>query len=158
MSVEKKNRSDAGLAALPLVQEGIFTLPDATGAPPSLLGGHCAVCDRYSFPRETHCTRCLGQVDEATLGGRGTVYSLTVVCTKPPLGLPQPYSVGFIDLEACGLRVFCLLDPECIGDIWIGSPVRLAVRPLGHDDKGQPCLRPCFTLADTAGHDERGAP
>lgn len=147
--------TDAGTGAeaavLPPVQKGIFTLPDANGNPPSLLGGHCAVCDRHSFPREPHCSRCLGVMDEATLGSRGTVYSLTVVRTKPPLGLPQPYSVGFIDLEDCGLRIFCLLDPDRIGDIRIGSSVRLTIRPLGHDSEGRACLRPCFTPTDAGG-------
>ncbi len=138
----------AGAEALPPVEKGIFTLPDADGSPPSLLGGHCAACDRHSFPREPHCSRCLGEVEEATLGGRGTVYSLTVVRTKPPLGLPQPYSVGFIDLADCGLRIFCLLDPDRIADTRIGSPVRLTIRPLGHDGEGRACLRPCFTLED----------
>lgn len=146
--------AEAEAEALPPVQKGIFTLPDGDGNPPSLLGGHCTACDRHSFPREPHCSRCLGEVDEATLGSTGTVYSLTVVRTKPPLGLPQPYSVGFIDLEDCGLRIFCLLDPDRIGDTRIGSSVRLTIRALGHDGEGRPCLRPCFTLTEGIGPDE----
>ena len=132
---------------LPPVQEGIFSLPLAgEQGGPRLLGGYCRACDRYHFPRERHCHRCLGPVEAADLGNTGVIYSYTAVRAKPPLGLPQPYGVGFVDLADHGLRVFALLDPECIDDFKIGAPVMLAVKPLGHDGKGHPCLRPYFTL------------
>ena len=132
---------------LPPVQEGIFSLPLAgEQGGPRLLGGYCRACDRYHFPRERHCHRCLGPVEAADLGNTGVIYSYTAVRAKPPLGLPQPYGVGFVDLADHGLRVFALLDPECIDDFKIGAPVMLAVKPLGHDCKGRACLRPYFTL------------
>lgn len=129
------------------VQEGIFILPEAgEKGGPRLLGGYCRACNRYHFPRERHCHRCLGPVEAADLGNTGVIYSYTAVRAKPPLGLPQPYGVGFVDLAANGLRVFALLDPDCIEDFKIGALVTLAVKPLGHDGKGHPCLRPYFTL------------
>lgn len=132
---------------IPPVQRGVFTLASAgKDSAPHLLGGHCRSCDRHQFPRAQHCHRCLGPVDEIDLGGSGTVYSFTVVRAKPPLGLPQPYGVGFIDLVPSGLRIFSLLDPDCLDDFKIGSALALAVRPLGHDGSGRACLRPFFTL------------
>ena len=80
------------------------------------------------------------------MGGRGRVHSLSVIRIKPPLGLPRPYSVGYVDLAKTGLRVFGLLDPEQINQMKIGDRVCLSVRELGHDNQGGPGLRPVFTL------------
>jgi uncharacterized OB-fold protein len=90
----------------------------------------------------------LGLVEEADLGMEGTLYSFTVIRTKPPLGLPQPYGVGYIDLKGKALRVFCLLDATAADQLRIGLPMRLAVAPLGLDVRGRPCLRPYFTIQE----------
>ncbi len=140
-------RASAGRADLPAFAPGIFGVSGNDGLP-VLLGSRCAPCDRAYFPRSSLCPNCLGETVEQELGSRGRIYSYTVVRTKPPLGLPAPYAVGYIDLDSCGLRVFSLLDaarPECLQ---IGVPVRLAVSPLGHDGRGNPCLRPYFTPVD----------
>lgn len=124
---------------------GIFTPPPYHQAPPRLLGGFCPACGDYSFPRPKFCRRCLGGVEETDLGSEGTLYSFTVIRTKPPLGLPQPYSVGYIDLKGKDLRIFGLLDPKAIDRLRIGLPMHLAVAPLGHDGRGALLLRPYFT-------------
>jgi uncharacterized protein len=130
------------------VAEGVFTLPPYDEQPPRLLGGRCRAGHGPFFPRPQYCPRCLGEVDEADLGREGTVYSYTVVRTRAPLGFPEPYSVGYVDLADEPLRVFCLLDPARIGDLAVGSPVRLLVEPFGDDGSGEPLLRPLFTLAE----------
>jgi len=132
---------------IPPVVPGVFTLPPYDQKPPQLLGGFCPACHRYYFPRPKYCPCCLGSVEEISIGSEGTIYSFTVVRTKPPLGLPQPYSVGYVDMAESCLRVFCLLDPAAIKQLRVGSPVRLAVGPLGHDGRGEPRLRPYFTLS-----------
>ena len=129
---------------LPVVP-GIFTLPPYDQIQPKLLGGFCPTCHRYYFPRPKYCRGCLGQTEETPLSSKGVIYSFTVVRRKPPLGLPEPYSVGYIDLAENGLRIFCLLDPTAIGQLRVGMQVQLAVKPLGHDVRGEPCLRPYFT-------------
>jgi len=130
---------------IPPMIPGIFTLPPYSKHTPELLGGFCSECNRHFFPRPKYCPVCLALVKEVPVGSQGRIYSFTIVRTKPPLGLPQPYSVGYIDLEETGLRVFCLLDPTAIPQLQIGLPVRLAVGPLGHDGSGSPRLRPYFT-------------
>ena len=130
---------------IPPVAPGVFTLPPYDNDPPRLLGGFCEECNRKYFPRPKYCRACLGPVKECDLGSEGTIYSFTVVRLKAPLGLPQPYSAGYIDLAGSGLRIYCLLDPSAIDQLRIGMPVRLAVEPLGDDGKGSPCLRPFFT-------------
>lgn len=132
---------------IPPVNPGTYTLPEEGGTPPELLGGFCPLCRASYYPRPKYCPTCLGGIRGKAVGGRGKVHSLTVVRTKPPLGLPQPYCVGYVDLDPSGLRVFGLLDPEQIGKIKIGDRVCLSVRALGHDGRGgDPRLRPVFTL------------
>ena len=131
---------------IPPVVPGIFTLPPySNDESPKLLGGFCPICNRHYFPKPRYCRVCLGPVQETSLGSGGTIYSFTVVRRKPPLGLPEPYSVGYVDLEGSGLRVFSLLDPGAITQLRIGLKVHLAVKSLGHDIHGRSCLRPYFT-------------
>jgi uncharacterized OB-fold protein len=84
------------------------------------------------------------------VGNGGRIHSFTTVRTKAPLGLPEPYAVGFVDLERetgeAGLRVFSLFDPESTDDLRIGARVTLQVAPLGHNGRGEPRLRPFFKL------------
>ena len=127
------------------MEEGLFTMPSAENGPPSLLGGKCPSCHRTYFPKPGFCRVCLEPTTIEDLGSKGTIYSFTVVRTKPPFGLPKPYAVGYVDLEDNGLRIFTLLDPETVEDLHIGQKVRLAVGPLGDDGKGGPLLRPYFS-------------
>jgi uncharacterized OB-fold protein len=131
---------------IPPMTPGVFSRSTPEGGPPQLLGGYCGGCDRYFFPRPRYCRKCLEPADETEIGSTGKIHSFTVVRTKPPLGLPRPYSVGYIDLDDTGLRIFCLLDSEQIDEFQVGSEVCLAVAPLGHDGKGEARLRPYFTL------------
>ncbi|MBI5585361.1 MAG: OB-fold domain-containing protein [Deltaproteobacteria bacterium] len=110
-----------------------------------MLGGYCPGCRKYLFPAPRYCPACLEPTEKTNLGSEGTLYSFTVVRTKPPLGLPQPYSVGYVDLPGSGLRVFSLLDPEAIDRLRIGRPLRLAAGFLGHDGRGSSRWRPYFT-------------
>ena len=137
------------------VNPGTFTIPGDDGAAPQLLGGYCCTCQAYYYPRPRYCPSCLGDVDPQPVGRRGRIHSFTVVRTKPPLGLPQPYSVGYVDLEETGLRVFSLLDPERIEDLSLGAWVHLTVRPLGHDGRGEERLRLCFDLDDGVGEESQ---
>jgi uncharacterized protein len=141
---------------IPPVAEGIFTLPPYENAPPVLLGGHCPQCNRYYFPRPKYCRECLGPSEEIVLGGKGKIYSYTVIRVKPPLGLPSPYAVGYIDLKENGLRIFCLLDPAAVDALHIGSPVALKVAPLGCGVDGAPRLRPYFTPVSRASDGTEG--
>lgn len=129
-------------AALAPFAAGVFTAAaDGTG---ELLGGECTACAARHFPWRDYCPRCGRPLDACSLGGRGTLYTWTVVRVRPPLGLPAPYAVGYVDLEQ-GPRVFALLDPQAIAAFAIGMPLVLRVAPLGVDLAGQPCLRPYFT-------------
>jgi uncharacterized OB-fold protein len=131
------------------VASGIFTLPPYKKEGPKLLGGYCPDCDRYYFPAPKYCKDCFGSLDNTDLGSEGIIYTYTVIRVKPPLGLPEPYAVGYIDLAKTGLRIFCLLDHKKIDQLDIGSTVLLCVEELGNNGRGQRVLRPYFTPQKT---------
>jgi uncharacterized OB-fold protein len=112
----------------------------------ALDGGRCRRCGRYSFPPQRRSFCCKEETEAVALEGRGKIYSYTRVHAAPPFGLPQPYAVGYIDLDESGLRVFGLFAPETIAGLEIGACVQLQVRPLGTSADGEPCLRPVFSL------------
>jgi uncharacterized OB-fold protein len=91
------------------------------------------------------CPYCLTELQSVRLSSVGKIYTLTIVRTKPPFGLPQPYAVGYVDLEEDGLRIFGLFDPQRIADLHLGQRVKLDVGVIGVDPSGEPCLRYYFT-------------
>jgi len=111
---------------------------------PYLIGGRCQQCDRWVFPRVELCRHCHIALEERSLGSRGSVYSYTVVRTRPPLGFPRPYAVAYVDLTERPLRVFMLIDPAAADRVRIGQLVELAVGQVGVNRTGAPCLRPFF--------------
>jgi len=135
------------LTELPPVVEHVFV---STRDGFELIGAYCDHCHKYFFPIREHCSNCLGDTNETTLGSRGEIYSFTVIRTKPPFGLPQPYGVAYIDLVDFPLRVFSLLDPQQLEDVDIGAQVQLCVGPMGVNNTNQACQRPFFRLSPTS--------
>lgn len=131
-----------GLSNLPHFAKGVFSEDEGRI---ELLGSRCPRCERLDFPALDQCPQDAEMTDMIGLGGRATLYSHTVIRTKPPFGLPTPYAVGYADLEGSGLRVFMLLDPAHAEEFEIGMKLTLAAGELGVDLAGNPCRRPFFT-------------
>lgn len=117
---------------------------------PYLVGGRCERCDSTCFPWAPVCRHCHGPLARVSLGSTGIVHSATLVRTRPPLGLPRPYGVAYVDLEAAPVRVLMLADASSATPLPIGQKVALAVAELGVDLAGAPCLRPYFRTAPAA--------
>lgn len=64
--------------------------------------------------------------------------------TKPPLGLPRPYGLAYVDLEDAPLRVLMLVDAKEEQPLSIGRWVQLDVSEMGVNASGDRCLRPFF--------------
>lgn len=126
---------------IPLVYDNILT----SGPEIHLQGGYCPSCKKHYFPKLEKCMDCLGDMETADLGGRGMIHSVTTIRTRPPLGLPRPYSVAYVDLADVPLRVFSLMNPAEAGQYQIGQAVELNVAPLGLNNEKQICLRPYFS-------------
>jgi uncharacterized OB-fold protein len=137
-------QSSPETADLPQFAPGIVKIRNKKNRP-ALLGGQCPTCGKRYYPRPHMCPECLKDIDECEIGSGGVIYSFTVVRTKPPLGLPEPYGVAYVDLDESALRVFGLLDPQALDQFTIGKRVRLEVGKIGLNLQGEPCLRPYFT-------------
>lgn len=113
-----------------------------------LIGGACAACGKSHYPRQEICRGCLAPTRRSLIGGTGRIYSFTRVRSRAPYGLPEPYAVGYVDLDRSGLRVFGLFAPQATEQLRIGAEVELSVIPLGVNAEGRPCLRPAFQLTE----------
>lgn len=120
---------------------------EGQGGPAHLIGSRCESCDRWSFPQAEFCPRCLAPAQHRSLGGRGVIYSFTVVHMKPPFGLPGPYPLLVVDLRDAPLRVLMLGDAAQLDRLRIGLEVELRVAELGLDLRGRPCRRPFFSAS-----------
>jgi len=112
--------------------------------PYALVGSRCPDCGARAFPSAVRCPHCQGTPLRQGVGAAGSLYTYTVVRTRAPFGLPEPYAVGYVDLDESGLRVFGLIDPAMAGDLAVGLRVEVDLMRLGVDRKGRPCLRPVF--------------
>ena len=60
------------------IEDGYFTIPEAPGELPRLLGSRCPNCTEHFFPRRLVCARCLHEgCEDVTLGPRGRLYTWT---------------------------------------------------------------------------------
>lgn len=129
----------APLPELPPVAPGIVSFDAAGGV--SLVGTRLADGSPVFPPRDARDGGA--PID---LGGTGRLYAFTTIHTRPPFGLPQPYSVGYVDLDREPVRVFALVS----GALARGAAMRLTAVPMGVGTDGQPCLRPVFETCEAA--------
>ena len=123
------------------MKEGVFKV----GPPPVLIGAECPECKQKFFPVPMICPKCMGELKEIELSTDGTVYTYGILRVKPPYELPSPYAVGWVKLEADGIKVFGLFDPANLDNLGIGKRVSLRVGEMGVGNDRKPCLRYYFT-------------
>lgn len=100
-----------------------------------LVGGLCANCGAYSFPRHLICPRCHHDpVDAVNLSGKGTVYSYTLVHARPPEGFSLPYAIGYVLLDHEQIVVPALFQGSeaDLSALAIGQAVTLAENTANH--------------------------
>lgn len=137
-----------GLSLPPSLAEAFLAEPSGTAC--RIQAGRCRRTGRYFFPAPVSCPCCMEPPEIVALPGRGRVHAFTVVRTKAPFALPEPYAVGYVDLDTVPLRVFGLFAPDGLNQLRIDLEVALVVAPLGVDSLGEPCLRPVFQAAGGA--------
>ena len=137
-------------AALAPILPDLFEALEGKPGHHGLVGSRCAHCERHFFPMQQRCPACHSDLQRCVFGEFGSIYSYTVVRTKAPFSLPEPYALGYVDLADVKLRVFALLDPAAVGQLAVGAPVVLMALPLGADAAGTPCMRPVFCLSPAA--------
>ena len=123
------------------VVEGLFK--DDEGGP-ALLGGHCAQCGSFFFPKQwSFCRnpRCDGgPLDDTALSTHGRLWSWTDNRYAPPPPYPagepfEPYGVAAVELDAERMVVLGQLAAGTDVDaLHLGQAMRLVVEPLYEDD------------------------
>ena len=111
----------------PVIEAGLFTID-----PPALLGGRCLMCGAVRFPHRRICAVCqAAKVERVPLSTTGTIYTFTVVRTRPPGYLGDvPYAFGFVDLPE-GLRVIATILADDLDAIAVGDTVDFELLALG---------------------------
>ena len=120
----------------------------------ALVGSRCTGCGTHYFPKSISCRnpRCDTKgIERALLGRRGTLYSYTVQCYRPPALFRMdpwaPYAIGLVQLPE-GLRVLGMLTGCELDQIRIGMSLRLLVEPLYRDADGREVLTYKFSPLD----------
>ena len=93
----------------------------------------CHTCNRPWFYPRACCPQCLGsQYEWVTAGGRGSVYSFSVIRRGPAPAFRPPYVLALVELQE-GVRLLSQVvacSPEAV---YVGMPVQVtfAPSPLG---------------------------
>ena len=120
------------------IEDGFFSIPEATDEAPRLLGSRCPACGEHYFPRRFVCARCLHEgCEDVLLGPRGRLHTWTYV--HVPLfakkdAKVEAYGVGQIDLDE-GPRIQSILVGER-DDFDIGMEMELDLETLGENKDG----------------------
>lgn len=117
---------------IPPVREDLFV---DDGSAPSLVVGRCRSCSAATFPRAALCDVCQSDdVESWLIGGRGHLYTFTVVRARPPAyNGPVPYAIGLIELPE-KLRVAALILAHDYEQLQVGDEMDLFVTELGTED------------------------
>ena len=98
-----------------------------------LLANKCTSCGQIYFPKAQICVNCShNNLEELELGGKGKIFSYTVV-HMPSSHFNPPYAAGYIDLQE-GLRLFDPLDMNKDKPFKIGMDVKVKVNALWEEE------------------------
>jgi len=122
-------------------RQGLFKLnPDGSGY---LIGNRCHRCGVTFFPGREFCSACYqgSDLEGVRLDTTGTLYTFTIVSRATP-DFKTPYTVGYIDLEKNGVRIFAPITGCRPEDLKIGIQMQLAFgkanrRPKDENDKNR---------------------
>ncbi len=127
---------DGAKEQLPAV-DGWFTMDVEN---PKLIGSHCASCNTYYFPKETHFCRnpnCTSsELSEITLSTEGVLWSFTNNCYAPPEPYIKadpfvPYAIAAVELEKEKMVVLGqIVEGVKVEDLKAGMPMKLTLDRL----------------------------
>jgi hypothetical protein len=121
-----------------------------------LAGSRCRACGVALLGRRRRCENCSSRdVEDATFGLQGTIYTFTVQRYPPPPPFAarqpwQPRAVAWVDLEAGGPRVLApILGPA--EKVAIGLPVVAQFEVAWRDEEGREVVGFSFRPAPPVG-------
>jgi len=115
------------------VREGLFECQeDGSG---SLLINTCGQCGLSFFPRRKLCIKCLEDrwLQDGTLKEGGKLYTFTTVYRSSP-DFSTPYTVGYVDFEKEGVRVFSQITGCRPEDLKVGMDMKLVFEGTAMND------------------------
>ena len=121
---------------LPLRPGAGFRVPEEPGAEPYLVASKCRNCGKHFVPTRAVCLNCGKQeMEEGALGGRGKVYTYTIVSQQLPGALVQvPYALAIIAMdEDCAVRTVVTEGWESID---VGTEVEVYFEKVMEDNEG----------------------
>jgi uncharacterized OB-fold protein len=141
------------------IADGLFTWPDPD---PSLIGGRCDECGRFTFPLRSGCPFCgATAVQRQLLDRQGTLWSWTSqgFLPKPPFAGQaakdperfQPWFVGLIEIPG-QLRVESILTDCQQDDLRIGRAMRLVLIPFRVEESGTEIMTFAFAPSEETSH------
>lgn len=116
-------------------------------------------CARIVFYPRARCPHCSADaLSWATVSGRGTIYSFTVVHRRASTETGQlvPYVVALVDLAEGG-RLMTNIVGCPIEEVAIGLPVRVTFKPVS-DAVSLPLFVPTTSRAEATAHAVPGSP
>ncbi len=91
-----------------------------------LLIKQCSACRAYCHPRRMVCPTCMSNaLGWVAVGGRGKVYSYSVIYRPVSSKLKGPYAVGLIELGE-GIVIFGRIKPADDQVLKVGADVKLS--------------------------------
>jgi uncharacterized OB-fold protein len=98
-----------------------------SGQPITLAGGHCASCERASFPLQSHCPWCGAEgVPAIDLPDTGVVVAASLISFDTPGSLlPAPYWACLVRLNGVGLDIMAVASAEPDASIEPGRHVHI---------------------------------
>jgi len=121
---------------LPLRPGAGFRIPEEPGAEPYLIASKCRNCGKHFVPTRVVCLNCGKQeMEEVALGGRGKVYTYTIVCQQLPGALVKvPYALAIIAMDE-GCQVHTVVTEDC-ESVDVGMEVEVYFEKIMEDNEG----------------------
>ena len=100
----------------------------------NFIGNKCGTCDRVFFPPRESCPYCrrksMGKMKEIQLGGRGEVFTYTIIHVGPENFEEQvPYPIAIVKLDEGPMITGQIVDCN-INDVHIGMKVESTFRRI----------------------------
>ncbi len=130
------------------IDERLFTWPSDA---PVLIGSRSA-CGTVTFPAQSNCPRCGGDMETIELPRRGTLWTFTTQGFRPK-GPPEgqylgddtdetfvPYFLGYVELPG-----HCKVETRLVGDKFtIGDQMELVIVPFRRDGEAHELMTFAF--------------
>ncbi len=111
------------------IREGLFEIDkDGLGY---LIANRCESCGIGFFPSRTKCISCLNDKKLKTIKlGKGAKLHTYTTVYRAPASFNVPYTIGYVDFEEEGIRVFAHLTECKPEDLEIGMEMELFFEEL----------------------------